>query len=453
MLSEHNPIAELVHQIQKKWTDEVSPFPEFKMVRWLIKPEEARLYEGFLKLESTEHGAIHEVLVCMLSPFKSEETYSIDLINDWIKAFREDNKTQEKLKAAKAVNSWNPERFSPKPFFPDNTYDHQLLEMLSSFQQEMMDKSMRLVVALFPHSIHDMERYKRWLTTMLKMKIPKEITFMIFDHIGDDHFDEVFNKYPEITKSLHINLDLDGAISKISKMGDANSPEVKFRECILEMGQSLHKNDRKRLDEWGEKALLITQKSGMKSLFSTAHIVYAGMLFNFKQFDKIDALLTRGLSIAKQGLQLEGPSCKPLLIQYYGYIASSKQLQKKMDEAIYAFERQGDVAMEYQLPGMALTPYRQAYTLSKKHLSQRYDELLQKAFSVGSSMVVEEQSNSCFAAIAYDFLQWNEARQQWDEAEKIDLKLKEIFGNDWKVRAKDPQAAYKIDTKKPVAIN
>ena len=75
MLSEHNPIAELVHQIQQKWIDEASPFQNLKLVRWLIKPDEARLYEGFLKLESTEHGAIPEILVAMLTPFLNEVNY------------------------------------------------------------------------------------------------------------------------------------------------------------------------------------------------------------------------------------------------------------------------------------------------------------------------------------------------------------------------------------------
>ena len=452
MLAEHNPIAELIHQIQKKWTEEVSPFPQFNLVRWMIKPQEARLYEGFLKLESTEHGAIPEVLVCMLTPFKSEDTYAASLISDWIKAFREDTKTQEGLKK-RIANNWGPEGLIAETSGSDDAHDQQFLHMLSSFHREMIDQSMRLVVALFPHSIHQMEGFKRWLVRLLKINIPDTITFMIFDHVGENYFDGVFAKYPETTKSLHIDLDMDGAISKISKMGDANSPEVKFRECILEMGQALHKNNQKKLEEWGEKGLQITRKSGLKSLFATAHIVYAGMLFNFKPFDKIDALLTKGLGIAKQGLELEGASCKPLLIQYHGYIASSKQLQTKMAEAIAAFEKQGDVAIEYGLAAMGLMPYRQAYTLSKKHVPHRYNELLEKAYAAGSSMTVEEQTNSCFAAIAFDFMQWNESRQNWEEAEKTNTDLKEIFGADWKVHAKDPDKVYIMDTQKPVKVN
>ena len=453
MLSEHNPIAELIHQIQKKWIDDVSTYPELKLVRWLIKPEQARLYEGFLKLESTEHGAIPEVLVTMLSPFKNTEIYSLSIINDWSKAFKEDRKTQDKLSLKGSVSIWDPETFLAESGVKKGNHDRQLLQMLSSFHKQMVDNSIRLVVALFPRSIYNMEEFKQWLISLLKSEIPNEISFMIFDHVGENYFDKVFEKYPEITKSLHLNLDLDGAISKIAKMGNPNSPEVKLRECILEMGQSLQKNNQTRLHEWGEKALQITQKSGFKSMYATAHIVYAGMLFNFKQFDKIDLLLSKGLTIATQGLKTESASCRPLIIQIYGYIASSKQLQKKISEAINAFEKQGDTATEYNLPGMALTPYRQAYTLSRKNLTQRYDELIKKAFSAGKSLQAEEQLNSCFPAIAFDYIRWHEAKQRWEEAQRTDIELKEIFGADWKEQIKDPTAFYAANAKEAMPVN
>ena len=239
MASEHNPIAQLVNQIQKKWIDQVSSFPELKLVRWLIKPEEARLYEGFLRLESTEHGSIPEVLVTMLTPFKSEEAFSFELVNDWIKAYEEDKKTQEKLAAKGIAKSWNYQAFTALPSFENENNSNPLLKMLSSFHTEMISKDLRLVVALFPHSIHDFDGFNKWLISLLKIEIPFEFTFMIFDHQGENYFDRVFEKYPTITKSLHVNLDLNGAISKIAKMGNPNSPEVKLRECILEMGQAV----------------------------------------------------------------------------------------------------------------------------------------------------------------------------------------------------------------------
>jgi hypothetical protein len=312
---------------------------------------------------------------------------------------------------------------------------------------------MRLVVALFPYSIHDFDGFRYWLADMLKKELPQEICFMIFDHIGENYYDKVFEKYPGITKTLHVNLNMDDAISKIAKMGDPNSPEVKFRECILEMGKGVQKNDQPQVDIWGEKALLATQQSGLKSMFASAHLVYAGMLFTFKKFDKIDNLLVKGLHIAQQGLKLNDSSCKPLVIQFYGYMAASKQLQKNINDAITLYEKQGDCAVSFQLSVMALTPYQQAYTLSGKKMQHLYDDLLKKAFNTGVSLQKEELTSSNFAAIGLDFYTWQQDHQQHADAAITDKKLKEIFGEDWKEKAKQTGTQYALNTKQPAPVN
>lgn len=445
MASEHNPIAELIQQVQAKWTNEVSPFPELKLVRWIIKPEEARLFEGFLKLESTEHGAIPEILVTMLTPFKSEATHCADIMSDWVQAFDEDLKTKDKLRTKGMPVTWDSPRHlhdaSDEPF-------SAFFNFLSSFHKRMIDKNFRLVVALFPHSIYDMEGYRRWLASMLKLPMPESISFMIFDHDKEFYFDGLFRKFPGKTKSLHINLDMDGAISKIAKMGDPASPEVKLRECILEMGKCVQNKDLQGVIKWGEKALQVTQKSGSKSMYATAFIISAGMLFNFKEYEKIDRLLEQGLTITKQGLKLEDAACKPLLVQYYGYLAASRQLQKKIKDAIILYENQGDAALAFQLAGMALPPYRQAYSLAKKKTPERYDELLQKGYTAGLSLQKEEQLNSSFPSIALDYLAMLDYKRQWEEANQAEKQLTVLLGSNWKERAKDPAAPYTLTAQK-----
>lgn len=442
MASEHNPIAELIRQVQQKWIAEISPYPQTKIARWLIQPEQARLFEGFLKLESTEHGALPEVVVTLLTPFKNERTYAAALITDWIEAYKKDEKTQQQLIAVDKATGWDAESYLPVNSETHNTDQTDLfIQMLTAFHAKMIGNNLRLVVALFPYSVHDMEGLKRWLVSLIKKDIPDSLTFMLFDHIGEYYFDSIFTKFPDITKSLHINLDLDGAISKITKMGDPNSPEIQFRECMLEMSKAVQHKNITQLNKWGEKGLAVTQRSGIKSIFATAHIIYAGMLFNFKVHDKIDTLLSSGLTIAKQGLKTEQATCRPLIIQFYGYTGASKQAQKKMKEAIAAYEKQGDAAMEYQLPAMALTPYWQAYNLSKKSEPLRYKALLIKAYSVKNSMQKEELENSSFTVIAHDYVTWLEDNQQWEQAKETDNTFKEVFGNDWREQVKKPGAS------------
>lgn len=449
MSSEHNPIAALISQIQQKWNDEASPFTdEIKLFRWLIKPDEMRLFEGFLKLESNEHGSIPEVLVAMLTPFNSTSSYSGDLINDWIKNYEEDEKTKDKLKSKNISTDWDTNPFRKTDASSNN--EQQLVNMLFSFHQKLIGKENKLLVALFPRSIGENEEFCFWLMTLLKCKIPKEITFLIFDFIGDDYFEKVCDKYPDLTKSLHVNLDLDGAVSKIVKSGNPNTVEYKLRECILEMGKAAQDNNLDKLNKWGQRALEVTQKSGIKSAFSSAYIIYAGMLFNFKKFNEIDTLLHQGLAITKKGLELNDEACKPLIIQYYGYMAASLQLQNKLKEAIIAYAKQGDVALEHQLNMMALMPYQQAYTLAKKQLPEQYPLFLQKAYEAGTQLSKEEQQSSNLQGIAYDYMQLLEEGNQIKEATEVNARMVEIFGIDWK-ESGETLSAFSLKSKQATA--
>ena len=39
MNNEHNPIAQLITTIQQKWIKDVTPYPSYKLIRWLINAE------------------------------------------------------------------------------------------------------------------------------------------------------------------------------------------------------------------------------------------------------------------------------------------------------------------------------------------------------------------------------------------------------------------------------
>ena len=86
-MNEHNPIAQLVNKIQQTWQEKISGRAELRFVRMLIKPEEARVYEGFCKLESSPHGRLPEVFVTQLTDFEAEDSFSGALIKDWLQTY------------------------------------------------------------------------------------------------------------------------------------------------------------------------------------------------------------------------------------------------------------------------------------------------------------------------------------------------------------------------------
>ena len=114
MNNEHNPIAQLVSKIQNKWNSDVTPHGHLRLVRWLIIPSQARLYEGFLRLESTAHGSIPDMVIALLTPFKSTERHSSTIIKDWIESYRKDSENIESYAKNNPDFVWDPGNFEKK---------------------------------------------------------------------------------------------------------------------------------------------------------------------------------------------------------------------------------------------------------------------------------------------------------------------------------------------------
>ncbi|MHA7059412.1 hypothetical protein ACWGOQ_0019450 [Aquimarina sp. M1] len=437
MNNEHNPIAQLVTTIQQKWIDGVSPYTHVKLVRWLIKPDQARLYEGFLRLESTPNGGLPDVPIVLLTAFEKKETHSRKLIQDWIETFKKDQTLQQDLDTRNLKFDWNVTTYESKLANENTDCDLLLLEMLSTFQKAMPNPQLSLVLSLYPYSVEETKEYGKWIDTLAQLGLPDKVRLMFFDYIEERYFDQVTKTHSDISKSLSVPLDLQGAINKIASAGDPNDPEVQFRQCLIEMSKSVTKKNLPRLHNWGEKGLMITQKSGSKSAFATAHVIYAGMLFSFREYQTIEELLQKGLAIAKQGLLGGEDTCKPVIIQNYGYLASCKQLQKEKDLAADFFCKQADISIEYGFGPQALTAWWLGYNVIKKRDKKRYTTIVSKAYSYGISLPTEMIKSTCMAYIAADFYNISEKNRNTEECESVNRFMTETEGEGWREKVEE----------------
>ena len=432
MSNQHNPIAQLVSQLQQKWNSEVVPHDHINLVRWLILPEQARLYEGFLRLESTDQGSLPDMVLVMLTPFESSKSHSKSIITDWIEIFRKEHELIEKVSLEHPSFVWDDKSFEARLSNDADRNNVLLIDMLRSFQEVLPEKGRFLTLGLFPYSVASPKDYAKWMDTLIRLGMPEFTRLMMFDFENERHFDLLLKSNIETGKTLSVPLDLQGAMSKIAQSGDPNNPEVQFRKCMLEMSKSTQKKDVNRLKIWGEKGLEATQRSGLKSMFASAHLAYAGMLFNFKEFDLIDQLLQKGTTLAKQGLDAGDDLCKPILIQSYGFQASSKQLQKKKEDAVTLFCQQADTALEHGFPQQPLMAWWMAYNVIKKKDKDQYKEIVSKAYGYGSEQEKELLKSSCMPFIAADFYNINEDDRAQEKCREIDAFMIELEGENWR---------------------
>lgn len=431
MNNEHNPIAQLITQIQNEYLQKVCPNEKIELVRYIIKPDQSKLYEGFLRLESSPNGMLPEVPIVLLTAFEDIDTHSEKLIKDWIEAYKKDKTLAKELEDRNLDFNWDIAFYEKKLETMSKDADALLLEMLHTFQAAMPNSGMPVVLSLFPYSIADPKEYQKWLDRVLSLVFPKKVRILFFDFENERHFDRIMKEYYPNSISLSVSLDLEGAISKLAKSGNPNDPEIQFRECMMEMSKGVGKNNLPHVHEWGEKGIQITQKTGVKSAYATAHIIYAAMLFNFKEYEHIENLLLKGLSIGKQGLKGGDATCKPVIIQTYGFLASCQQLQKKKEKAADLFCKQADKAVEYQLDPIALSAWWLAYNAIKKKDKERYRDLVENAYNHGETIAPELLKASCMRYIAADYYSLAEKNGNPEKCSAINTFMIQVEDENW----------------------
>lgn len=430
MSNEHNPIAQLITQIQASWQENISNTPHINLVQWLIKPEESRLYNGFLKLESSPHGSLDELFLVMLTPFTDDKSHSKQLINDCVTMFTKHSDTITQYQNSNPNFSWNPEHYQNKLSDNTNHNNSMLVDMLSDLQQQLNPKT-DLVFALLPYSYASISNYSAWILDCMKHITSESLKFVVFDHIGERYFDGLVYTLKDRSKSIYVPIDLASAMNKIAKSGDPNEPEVQLRQCMLKMSEASQKKELNTLKKWGEKAIEVTQKSGSKNLFSSAHLIYAGLLFNFSEFETIDSLLTQGIKIAKSGIDSGDDSCITILLQLYGFKASSHQHQKEYNEAFTLFNKQAEFAKDNMLHQQALNAWWLAYNVIKKD-KQRYKSTLETAYNHGSSIDAQLLKSTVMPQIAYDYYDIADNERNTQLCNDINTFMETVEGEQWR---------------------
>lgn len=437
MNNEHNPIAHLITKIQLKWNKEISPFPEYKIIRWLIRADESKLYEGFVHLESTPYGKLPEIFVALLTEFKTLETFSKDLINTWLDTYDKDQKTFDSIRSNGTNFKWDDDYFRKKMKTPEANFDQLLLEIFSTFHEALQLPGKKLTIVLMPFAVNNIESYKLWLKRMIRLTIPVNVQLCIFDYIDERFFDSLFNEFdPSINKTLLLQLDLKGATNKILQAGDPNSPPIQLRNYMLKMSEALSQKDLSKLDRIGNECIEVMTRTKNKLLMSTAYIMYAGMLFNFKKHDEIERILQKGLKVAQAGKSAGDAGCYSLVSQYCGYLASNYQLCKNYKLAVEWYCRQAQYLIDNSLMAPAMVTYKQASNIAKDHVSDQYKQLLHKGFLAGENLKKEELAGVDYNSMCLDYCHLLQQSSETDMHQRVENKMNTIFGQNWKEETK-----------------
>lgn len=435
MHSQHNPIAQRIDEMRRVWTEKVKK--DSVLVRWLLEPDDSRMYEGFCRLESSPHGTLNEFFVFFYTPFDDINSFSKNIIRDWLTEVKANTDLKRQVQESGIpIHEWNYKRFEDAIIINNNRdfYNSMLIDLMDSFRQLSNQPDIPLVLSLLPTNISQ-GGFAQWLNEMMQKKFPLNLRILVFDHLQGNYWGNLFEMYRPKTVTLTHDLRMEDAIRQIATGGDPNKPDVQFRKCMYEMGDASGKKQLHKLHEWGKKAVEVGTKSGQKDLLATAYITYAGMLFTFKEYQTIQFLLDTGIRVCKTAISSGNETVKPLLLQFYGYKAAAFQQQKDTKQAFEWFMKQGREAHEFGLFAQSISGYHKAYLLAQfKNLQNEQVDALATALNNTSHLQNDEIKTTEYPYIAYDYVmltRQNIAGTDYEKAGMINDRMQEIFGAGW----------------------
>jgi hypothetical protein len=444
-MNEHNPITVRIDEMVQVWKQQVRP--QHSLIRWMLKPEDHRMYEGFCRLEASPHGKLDNLFVFFYTPFSNAQTYSHALLENWLHEY-DDEEQQQLLAKAGIKSTWNVEPYRKAVAEKDYSACDQLLHsMVQSYKNCIGQPNALFVFSVLPKQMSSPQQFLQWL--QLWMEQPKQpgTQLLVFDHLDGNFWGSVFENYADYTVTLKHDLRMQDAIRQIATAGAATDPYAFFRKCMFEMGEAANRKNKSLLSEWGEKAIEGGKKTGDKSLLATAYITYAGMLFNFKDHELINLLLDTGIRLCKQEIASGNESIKPMLLQYYTYKGADCQIQKERKEALQWFMKAGDEAVAFGFTTQAVSAYYKAWVFADyKNWQEEKLQAGQQALQLTSRLTDEEIQASEYPFMAYDYVQ----QKQYDNdplVETVTQKMITVYGTDWKKTIEELKQNY---TKKKI---
>jgi len=230
------------------------------------------------------------------------------------------------------------------------------------------------------------------------------------------------------------NQDMQGAYSNLMTQGNPNDPQVAFRKCMVKMGEAASKGKQDQLNKWGEKGLHITKQTSNLPFWASAHLIYVGYLFGFKDTERILHLLDKGIQIGQK--EPENKDLIGVLLQLYSYKAAYYSFINQKENALEWFIKQAELAKDSEENSIAITAYKNALLLAEqKKMMDQVQDIIPVAFAQGYAIEDAILKTTEFSYTASHYVKILREEEQTNpikkELEEINTRMTLLFGNTW----------------------
>lgn len=249
-----NPITERLELLYQQWT-EFSLESGSRVLRWVVRDDEARMIETFIAVESTEGGRLPVLFPRLCVAFEHSHTYAFAL--------------RERLRGdieAEAKDSPMLQGFVPPPPRDQDEGLASFVALAEALMKHVRDRGItieHLAIAILPPPLADGRDWARFVGKLAVRLQPSAVRAIVIDRIEDPVLHPAVAMAPVGVWTVKADLDMPTAVREVSaRAGKLDEPPGKFRHAYTAMLDAISKHDMTAAQRFGSDAALVARAQG-----------------------------------------------------------------------------------------------------------------------------------------------------------------------------------------------
>ncbi len=417
-----NAIEKRIDELTDIW-NEFAQNSETLGLRWLLAADEARMIDLFLEMQNEEISDIPDLFIRFEAPFENPVHYGFILRQALCDQYEE---SQEDMDQEGLATDWT----CPLPQPGDLS---TFINSCRSFGEHYSELMENLVVVLTPEKVADVRAWEQWLLDLVTAELPPNLKIMVVDSLDSPALERLAQEAPDLVQSVAPALDMPGAMEELVRDVPGHGPGHTFRRLFVGLTNAAGTGDLKKSQKIADSALSIAAKENWPQMQVVILMALGGAFTGAGKFDDALANYKKSEQIAADANQAGDPAAPKLMLQSKMAQASALIGQSRYADAAAIYESAAALAENQQDHFMILENWRMAaYCHEESEEMDRSWDTGRLAIQATEKMDDDLRVNSTLPYVGQGLLRIAEKRNDTDGAEKVEQRMVELIGPDWK---------------------
>jgi hypothetical protein len=265
-----NAITERVDVLAGQWNT-FAVDPDARALRWVCDPEERRMVDVFVTLQTEDVGTVPDLFVTLEQPFEDYNQHGFLLAQELWRRYEADRET---LAEAGLASDW-----TLPPASRGQSDVAYFLGCACSLQAKYAAVAERLALYLSPSAVEDREAWGRWLEQACAAPLPREVRILYVDDVSAPALEPRGAVAKRQTRSVRPELDMGAAYLDLARGAGPATPGTAFRLKFVQLNTAAGAGDLPGAERAASDAKAIALEQGWPHLHATVLLALGGAYF------------------------------------------------------------------------------------------------------------------------------------------------------------------------------